>query len=145
MSTREEGQRGDESKTTSHRLIDVIGGRPGPSRLRGHAGDRFEQAGRLFKRKLVKTGSRSGAAATEAGQASYVFSALHQVTLVPEGQGKIAGGKRVRERSPRLGGPMDFAPWKGAGRTARNQGQTKLGACGFLRRPCRALARSAVL
>ena len=44
-----------------------------------------------------------------------------QVTLVPEGQRRIAGGKRACERSPRMGGRMDFAPWKGAGRTGRTR------------------------
>src|SRR5436309_10001600 len=52
-----------------------------------------------------------------------------QVALVPEGQRIIAGGKRACERSPRMGGRMDFAPWKGAGRTGRNQGQTKSRIC----------------
>jgi hypothetical protein len=40
-------------------------------------------------------------------------------------------GKRACERSPRMGGRMDFAPWKGARRTGPNQGQTKSRLCGL--------------
>src|SRR5207249_8420854 len=84
-------------------------------------------------RASVESVRTSDIVAAVSRQAWYVFSALHQVTLVPEGQRKIAGGKRacravaeerrrVRERSPRMGGPMDFAPWKGAGKNGAKPG-----------------------
>ena len=71
------------------------------------------------------------------------FSEKACASLVPEGPGKIAGGKlAVGERRPQTRTPEWPAPWRGAGETRRRQVWSGPGFVPFFPRPSRAQNRS---